>query len=57
MNKKYGFQLVNFHQIFTMIDSEPDFLSKIVAMKMDYPSVFIDYCEHYNLRDELDEYV
>ena len=57
MNKKYGFQLVNFHQIFTMIDSEPDFLSKIVAMKMDYPSVFIDYCEHYNLRDELEEYV
>lgn len=57
MNKKYGLQLVNFQQIFTMIDSEPDLLSKIVAMKMDYPSVFIDYCEHFDLKEELEEYI
>ena len=32
-------------------------MEKLDALKLDYPAVYIDYCQYFNKKEDLDKYV
>ena len=48
---------MQFARLFKKLDSLVGFDAKIEVLKKDYPAVFMDYCRHYNLKKELDDYM
>ena len=49
--------MIVFKQFFSKLKSKTDYESKKDYLKSEYPGVFINYCKHFDMHEELDKYI